>query len=145
MNICNNKKARHKYALDSEALEVGIALKGHEVKSLRTSAARLDKAYVIIKDNQLFLLNCYIGPYSFTPVSEPTRTRKLLAHKSQILELAQAMQQSGSVLIPLKMYFDKNHRAKVLIALAKGKQAHDKRSDLKREAVEQDERIKLKR
>jgi SsrA-binding protein len=133
--VTTNRKARHEYSI-LETYEAGIALKGTEVKSLRLGNANLSDGYATIKNGEVWLLGVHISPYeqgSYSNV-EPTRSRKLLMHKKEILKLHGRLSQEGLTLIPLQMYFKKNV-AKVQLGLAKGKRAYDKRHDIaKREA-----------
>ena len=138
--VCQNKKAYHDYRIE-ETVEAGIQLLGTEVKSLREGKSNLKDSYVIIKDSEVFLLNCHISPYSFGNVMnhDPLRTRKLLLHEREIQRLKGMSQQKGYTLIPLKIYF-KGPYAKVEVGLAKGKRLYEKREAIKekeaRRAVE---------
>lgn len=133
-----NKKAYFDYFIEDE-YEAGIELVGTEIKSIRSGNANLKDSYVVIKNNEAFLLNTYIGEYfegnRFN--HEERRTRKLLLHKKEINKLKEGSEQDGYSIIPLKIYL-KNNKAKILIGLAKGKKLYDKRDaikekDLKRE------------
>ncbi len=128
-SIAKNRRARHDYEL-LDTLEAGIVLVGSEVKSLRQGKASLQDAYGIVKDGELWLLNCHIAPYDKSGYvrHEPTRTRKLLLHKAQLRRLIGAVERKGLTLVPLELYF-KRGLAKVAIALARGKKLHDKRDD----------------
>jgi len=139
--VCQNRKAYHDYHID-ETVESGIALLGTEVKSLREGKANLKDGYVIIKGEEVFLLNCHISPYSHGNIMnhDPLRTRKLLLHKKEISRLAGKVIAKGYTLIPLKLYF-KDSFAKVEIGLAKGKKLFEKRDTIKeREARREIER-----
>jgi SsrA-binding protein len=129
--VCQNRKAYHDYFIE-ETIEAGIQLLGTEVKSLREGKANLKDSYVIIKDSELFLLNCHISPYSHGNIMnhDPLRTRKLLLHKKEIERLKGKIQQKGYTLIPLKIYF-KGPYAKVEVGLAKGKRQFEKRETIK--------------
>lgn len=130
--IVVNKKARHDYFIQ-ESFEAGIALQGWEVKSLRQGKVQLVDSYVLIKDGEAFLLGCMINPLisaSTHVVADPTRTRKLLLHKNELSKLFVATQQKGDTCVCTKLYW-KGHLVKCQIALAKGKQSHDKRSTIK--------------
>jgi len=134
--ICQNKKARHNYQI-SDIFETGIVLRGNEVKSLREGKGNLIDSYAIIKEGEMFLLNSYIGPYSHTTNQldyDPRRKRKLLLHKAEIRRLQGKIDEKGFSFIPLKMYF-KSGKAKVEMALAKGKRLYDKRESLKRKTL----------
>ena len=127
-SIIVNKKARFDYHLE-DRFEAGIALEGWEVKSLRAGRVQLVDSYVIIKNNEAFLLGAIITPLQtvsthYTP--EPRRTRKLLLHREELNKLIGAVERKGYTLVALAMYW-KRGKCKVEIGLAKGKQAHDKR------------------
>ncbi len=137
-SIARNRRARHDYhVLDS--WEAGIVLHGTEVKSLREGKANLTDAYGIVKDGEVWLLNLHISPYEkgthFN--HEPTRSRKLLLHSKEIRKLIGAVERQGLTLVPLELYF-KGGRAKVRLALGKGKKQHDKRADEKKREDERD-------
>lgn len=140
--IATNRKAHFRYFVE-ESLETGISLKGFEVKSLRQGRVSVEEAIVRIEDGELYLINLHIPPYPFLTAHEyePTRRRKLLAHKSEIKKWAQAVAAQGRTLIPLEIYF-KDGRAKVVIALARGKKIADKRETIKKREVERDLREK---
>ncbi len=129
--VCQNRKAFHDYHIE-ETIEAGISLLGTEVKSLRAGQANLKDSYVLVKDNEVFLLNCHISPYSHGNITnhEPLRTRKLLLHRKEIERLRGKVAQKGYTLIPLKVYF-KGSMAKVEVGLAKGKQVFEKRDKIK--------------
>lgn len=128
--ITENRKARHDFHIE-ETYEAGIALAGTEVKSLRAGKANLKDSFARVDKGEVFLYNAHISPYEqgnrFN--HEPLRTRKLLMHKHEIRKLIGKVQEKGLTLVPLKMYF-KNGKAKVLLALAKGKKLYDKRDDM---------------
>ncbi|MDQ1685722.1 MAG: SsrA-binding protein [Frankiaceae bacterium] len=128
--IAQNKKARHDYHID-ETYEAGLALLGTEVKSLRAGRASLVDAYGRIKDGEVWLEGAHIPEYdqgSWTN-HEPRRSRKLLLHREEIAKLIGKTKESGLTLVPLSLYF-KDGKAKVEIALARGKKAYDKRQTL---------------
>jgi len=128
--IAQNKKARHDYHID-ETYEAGLALVGTEVKSLRAGRASLVDAYGRIKDGEVWLEGVHIPEYdqgSWTN-HEPRRSRKLLLHRAEIAKLIGKTKESGLTLVPLSLYF-KDGKAKVEIALARGKKAYDKRQTL---------------
>ena len=128
--IAQNKKARHDYHID-ETYEAGLALLGTEVKSLRAGRASLVDAYGRIKDGEVWLEGMHIPEYdqgSWTN-HEPRRSRKLLLHRAEIAKLIGKTKESGLTLVPLSLYF-KDGKAKVEIALARGKKAYDKRQTL---------------
>lgn len=129
--VCQNRKAYHDYQIQ-ETSEAGIALLGTEVKSLREGKANLKDSYVIIKNDEVLLLNCHIGQYSHGNIMnhDPLRTRKLLLHRKEIDRLRGKVATKGFTLIPLKMYF-KGSFAKIEIGLAKGKRFFEKREAIK--------------
>ena len=136
--ICQNKKARHNYSIE-DTYEAGIALAGTEVKSLREGRANLGDSYGKIKNGEVFLVDAHISPYSHANRfnHDPLRTRKLLLHKKEIRRLIGKVQEKGFTLIPLRLYFS-NGKAKVELALGKGKKLFDKRETLKRKTMERD-------
>ncbi|MFG1417089.1 SsrA-binding protein SmpB [Xanthobacter sp. V0B-10] len=127
-----NRRARFDYSIE-EVFEAGVALTGTEVKSLRTGKATIGESYAAQKNGEMWLYNAYIPEYleanRFN--HETRRPRKLLLHKRQIAKLGNAVEREGMTVVPLKIYFNDRGRAKVEIALAKGRQAHDKREALK--------------
>jgi SsrA-binding protein len=128
--IAQNKKARHDYHIE-DTYEAGLVLVGTEVKSLRAGRASLVDAYAHIKDSEVWLENAHIPEYdqgSWTN-HEPRRSRKLLLHRDEIAKLIGKTKESGLTLVPLSLYF-KDGKAKVEIALARGKKAYDKRQTL---------------
>jgi SsrA-binding protein len=130
-DIAVNRRARHDYSIE-ETFEAGIALTGSEVKSLRAGKANLKDSYGRVQNNEVWLWNAHISPYG--PASqfghEPTRTRKLLLHRHEIARLHGRIKERGLTLIPLRLYF-KNGRAKVELALARGKKQYDKRASIR--------------
>jgi len=130
--LVSNRKAGFEYEL-LEKLEVGISLVGTEIKSLRDHGGSLHEAYVSIDKGELWLVNASIAPYRFGNVHNhpEKRKRKLLAHKNEIVRLQAAIQEKGLTCIPLSIYL-KNGKAKVKVALARGKKLHDKRETIKR-------------
>jgi SsrA-binding protein len=129
--ICRNKRALHEYNL-FDALECGIVLTGTEVKSLRDGSASLEDAYAKIMDGEIWLLGSDIPEYAMGNRlnHKPKRPRKLLMHRREIAKFAGKASERGYTLVPLKLYF-KAGRAKVELAVARGKQVHDKRQDQK--------------
>jgi SsrA-binding protein len=128
--IAQNKKARHDYHLE-DVFEAGLVLLGTEVKSLRAGRASLVDAFASVKDGEVWLQNAHIPEYtegSWTN-HEPRRPRKLLLHREQIAKLIGKTKESGLTIVPLSLYF-KDGKAKVEIALARGKRAYDKRQTL---------------
>jgi SsrA-binding protein len=143
--ICDNKKAYHNYFIE-DRFEAGIVLWGTEVKSLRNGKANIRDAYGIFKSGELFLMNAHIGAYEQgnRENHEPMRTRKLLLHRAELSKLWGKSEIKGYNLIPTKMYFKKGV-AKVEMALAKSKKAHDKRASTKEKEAKRDlDRIKKK-
>jgi SsrA-binding protein len=131
--ITTNRKAHRDYAV-LETLESGIELKGSEVKSIRASKINLEDGFARIEGGQVVLYNTHISPYeqaSYLNV-EPTRPRRLLLHKRQILKLAGELAQRGLTLVPLKVYFNDRGVAKIELALCKGKKIYDRREDMKK-------------
>jgi SsrA-binding protein len=131
-SVARNPKATHDYHI-LETWECGVVLTGTEVKSLRNGQASIKEAYARLRNGEVFLDGMNINRYNHDPV----RTRKLLLHRREIEKLIGAVEQKGLTLVPLELYF-KNGRAKVVIALGRGKKLHDKRDDLKRRAVERE-------
>jgi SsrA-binding protein len=130
--ICRNRRAFHEYEI-SDTLECGLVLTGTEVKSLREGSGSLEDAYAKIEDGELWLIGCDIPEYSMgnRMNHKPKRPRKLLLHRREIGKFAGKASQRGYTLVPLRMYF-KNGRAKVEVAVARGKQLHDKRQSQKK-------------
>lgn len=127
--IVLNKKAKHEYEI-GERFEAGVQLTGWEVKSLRAGKINLIDSYVLLKDGEAFILGAQIQPLPTVSthfVTDPTRTRKLLLHKKELARLHQATSQKGYTCICTALYW-KNHLVKAEVALAKGKQTHDKRA-----------------
>lgn len=136
--ICRNRRAYHDYAI-LETLECGIVLTGTEVKSLREGAGNLEDAYAKLDGSEVWLLGSDIPEYSMgnRMNHKPKRPRKLLLHRREIDKFAGKATQRGFTLVPLRMYF-KGGLAKVELAVAKGKQQHDKRQDLKKAEAQRD-------
>ena len=141
--IARNKRARHDYFIEEE-YEAGIVLEGCEVKSLREGRAQLQESYVILRQGEVFLFGAHFSPLNSVSThitADPTRTRKLLLHANEIGRLRGAVERRGYTLIPLSLYW-KRGRAKLKIALAKGKKQHDKRATIReREWNRQQHRI----
>ena len=129
--VSKNKKAFHDYHID-QTLEAGMVLSGAEDKSLRAAKVNLKDGYAQVKDGAVYLYNVHISPYSFatTMQQEPLRVRKLLLHKREIRKLIGKLHEKGIALIPLKIYFIANGKAKVELGLARGKKLYDKRQDI---------------
>jgi len=130
--IAVNRKARHDFFIEDE-YEVGLVLKGTEVKSLRLGKVNLKDSYARVKDGEVFIHQMHIGPYPFAHYEnhDPLRTRKLLLHKQEIKRLYAKINEKGHTLVPLKIYF-KDGKVKISLALAKGKRQYDKREAIKR-------------
>lgn len=142
-DVATNRAARFAYEI-VETFEVGIALQGTEVKSLRDGKARLQDSYAAIEEGQVFLRGSYIPPYPPARENhEPERARKLLMHRWEIERLIGRMQRKGLTLIPTRIYF-KGRRAKVELALAKGKDHADKRRSIRDRDVARDVEREMK-
>jgi len=139
--VATNRRARHDYDL-LETFECGIVLSGSEVKSLRTGKAQLGDAFARVTDGEVWLYGMHIPPWQFATgfgAHDPDRKRKLLLHRDQIDELMGKTQQQSLTLIPISLYF-RDGKAKVALALARGRKLHDKRQviaarDAEREAA----------
>lgn len=130
--VAENRKARHEYMIE-DSFEAGIVLQGTEVKSLRSGEATIAESYGEIRGEEAWLVNANIPEFSHGNRfnHDARRPRKLLLHARQIAKLAGAVQREGMTLVPLSIYFNPRGRAKVEIALAKGKKLHDKRASAK--------------
>jgi SsrA-binding protein len=130
--VAQNRKARFDYFIE-ETFEAGLQLTGTEVKSLRGGRSTIAESYVTEQGGEAWLVNANIPLYASGNRynHEPKRPRKLLLHKAQISKLIGAIQREGRTVVPLQVYFNGQGRAKIEIALAKGKQAHDKRQTIK--------------
>jgi SsrA-binding protein len=137
-SVARNRSARHDFHL-LEVLEAGLVLTGTEVKSLREGKANLSEAYGVVRDGEVWLQNMNIAPYASGGYvnHEPTRARKLLLHRREVRRLIGAVERQGLTLVPLELYFIRG-RAKVSMALAKGKKLHDKREASRRRDAERD-------
>src|SRR6476620_11269202 len=142
--ICRNKRALHEYHV-FDTLECGVVLTGTEVKSLRDHSASLDDAYARLDDGELWLVGSDIPEYAMGNRlnHKPKRPRKLLLHRREIDKFAGKASQRGFTLVPLRMYF-KNGRAKVEIAIARGKKLHDKRETQRTTEVKKELRREMK-
>ena len=129
--IAENKKARHDYEL-FDTFEAGLELKGTEIKSIRHGKVQLKDSYISIRDGQAYIKEMHISPYEFGNRfnHEETRDRRLLLHKNEILKLEQATKIKGYTIVPVRIYLS-HGLAKLEIALAKGKNLHDKRQSEK--------------
>ena len=135
-----NRKARFNYFIIDE-IEAGIELKGTEIKSIRNGKTSIEDAYARIKNREVFLTNMFIAKYEegnrFN--HDERRERKLLLHKSEIVKLSKKLELDNYTLVPLKLYFKKNH-AKILLGLCKGKKLYDKRETIKKRDLERENR-----
>jgi SsrA-binding protein len=139
--VARNRRARHDYHLE-DTFEAGLVLRGTEVKSLRAGRASLNEAFAQLTDGELWLHGLHIPEYTLGTWNnhEPRRTRKLLLHRKEIDRLASAVAERGFTIVPLSLYFS-GGRAKVELALARGKRTYDKRHDLaKRDAAREIDR-----
>ncbi len=136
--IAENRKARHDFHI-VDKFEAGLVLLGTEVKSLRQGRVNLKDSYARIKNGELWVYQMHIGPYPFAYYNnhEPLRPRKLLMHKYEIKRLYGKLNERGYTLIPLQIYF-RDGRAKLTLALAKGKRKHDKREAIRRRDEKRD-------
>ncbi len=140
--VAQNRRARHDYDI-LETVEAGIELRGSEVKSLREGRAQLKDAYARVEDDEMWLFGVHIPPWMYATgfgTHDPERRRRLLLHRNQIIELHNRVAQGGLTLIPLAIYF-KDGRAKVQLALARGRHTYDKRRAVaERDAQREEER-----
>lgn len=136
--IARNKKARHDYNIE-ETYEAGIKLQGTEIKSIRARNVNLKDSFAVIEKGEIFLYNMHISPYKQGNRynHEPERKRKLLLHKNEIRKLIGYTKQKGYTLIPLSIYL-KHDLAKIELAVAKGKNVHDKRRDIAKRTAERE-------
>lgn len=134
--IAKNSKAFHDYFVDSK-MECGIELAGTEVKSIRDGKVNMKDSYASIKDGELYIHSLHISPYEKGNIfnKDPMRSRKLLVHKSEILKLVGMVKQKGIALVPLSLYWDRNH-VKVELGVCRGKKLYDKRQDIAKKDAE---------
>jgi SsrA-binding protein len=137
--VADNRRARFNYAV-GDTFEAGIALTGTEVKSLRIGKATIAESYAGTKDGEMWLYNTNIPEYLQASrfIHTPKRPRKLLLHKREIAKLIIAVEREGMTIVPLKLYFNEKGRAKVQLAIARGKKLHDKREDLKKKDADRE-------
>lgn len=135
-----NRKARYDYFVE-DTYETGVVLKGTEIKSIRKGSVNLKDSYVVIRNEEAFILNMHIAHYKEGNIfnHEETRTRKLLLHKLEIKKLRSKLNVEGYTLVPLKLYF-KNGKVKILIGVAKGKKQYDKRETIKQRDIDRENR-----
>ena len=141
--LIDNRRVRHDYQL-LDTFEAGLSLQGPEVKSIRMGNANLAEAYVRLGDDGAWLVGCYVAPYAEAnrELQEPARPRRLLLHHHELHKLDRGIRQRGMTVVPVKLYL-KGSRIKLEIALARGKQQHDRRHDLKeRDAKREMERAR---
>lgn len=134
--IAKNSKAFHDYFVDSK-MECGIELAGTEVKSIRDGKVNMKDSYASIKNGELYIHSLHISPYEKGNIfnKDPMRSRKLLVHKSEILKLVGMVKQKGIALVPLSLYWNKNH-VKVELGVCRGKKLYDKRQDIAKKDAE---------
>ena len=137
--ISNNKKARHDYFIEEE-YETGIVLTGTEIKSIRAGGVSLRDSFAKVEKSEVFVYNMHISPYEkgnrFN--TDPMRPKKLLLHKKEIRKLIGYISRDGLTLVPLDVYLDRRGRAKMTLAVARGKKLYDKREDLAKRDAERD-------
>jgi SsrA-binding protein len=145
--VATNRRARHDYEI-LESVEVGLVLRGTEVKALRQGQINFKDSYAVIRNNEAWLVGCHISPYSHGTDAnhDPERDRKLLLHRREISRLTGKVAERGLTLVPLRLYF-KSGRAKLEIGLARGKKLHDKRSAIREREVrrEMDKAVRASR
>ena len=128
MSIVQNKKASHDFFIE-ERFEAGIALEGWEVKAIRAGHVQIKEAYVIVREEEIFLIGCHVTPLTAASThvqADPVRTRKLLMHTEEIRKLIGKVERAGYTMVPLDLHYTRG-RVKLEIGLAKGKKQHDKR------------------
>ena len=143
--IATNRRARREYFIE-DTYDAGLVLMGSEIKSVRAGRVNLQDSYVTIREGEAWLVHSHIAPYAQASHQnhEPRRDRKLLLHRRQINQLEGKVQAKGYTIIPLRMYL-RDNRAKVEIALAKGKKLYDKRADLAKRQAKRDIERALRR
>lgn len=139
-----NRKAKYDYEL-LDKFEAGIVLTGTEIKSIRNGQANLKDSYAIIKNGEVFLLNMHISAYKQGNIfnHDETRTRKLLLHKNEIKKISDKVSIKGLTLVPVKLYF-KEGKAKIELAVARGKHTYDKKETIKQRDIEKEVKKQLK-
>jgi len=143
--VAQNRRARHDFDIE-ETIETGVVLTGTEVKSCRTGKVNLAEAYAVVRDGELWLMQCHISPYAFGNRAnhEPMRPRKLLVHHDQLDTLEQKVTREGRTLVPLRLYL-KQGLVKAEIAVARGRKRHDKRASIAEREAERRMRQQLGR
>ena len=134
--IATNRKANFEYEI-LERFEAGVVLTGTEVKSVRDSKINIKESYAVIKNGEVWLLNCHINEYAFGNINnhEPLRSRKLLLNKREIRKIKKQLNEKGLTLVPLKVYF-KGSLIKIELGVARGKKIYDKRESIKKRETE---------
>lgn len=135
--VANNKKARHDFFID-DVYEAGLVLTGTEIKSIRAGRVSIKESFAKIKNGEVFVYGMHISPYEQGNIFnvDPLRDRKLLLHKREIMKLQEATREKGLTLVPLNVYINEDGRAKMELAVARGKKNYDKREDIaKRDAL----------
>jgi SsrA-binding protein len=142
--VADNRKARHDYHI-LETWEAGVALLGTEVKAIREGRVNLRDSFARLDNGEVWLMNVHISPYSHSGYAshEERRQRKLLLHRDEIRKLTGRVTEKGLTLVPLQLYFTRG-RLKVTLALARGKQLHDKRETLRRREIDRETRAAVK-
>lgn len=143
--ILKNKKARFNYHIE-EKLEAGIVLAGSEIKSIRAGKINIGEAYITVKDQEVFLINCRISPYDQASIynHDPLRDKKLLLNRREIQKLSKKIEKKGWTIIPLSVYINDKNIAKIEIGLCIGKKYHDKRESEKKKETEREIQKALK-
>ena len=142
--IAKNKKAFHEFEV-LDRYEAGLVLQGTEVKSLREGKVNLKESFARVKNGEVWLEGCHISPYEYGNIHnhDPIRPRKLLLHRREISQLIVKVEQKGLTLVPLSLYFT-NGKAKLELAVARGKKLHDKRETERRKTIEREVQAELK-
>jgi SsrA-binding protein len=138
--LAKNKKAYHDYFIE-EKFEAGLVLQGSEVKGIRANRVNLKDSFIRFVNGEAFLFNAHIGRLETTHhyyTHEERGSRKLLLHKKQLLKMKKAVDRDGYTIVPIQLYFNARNLVKIQIAIAKGKQNHDKRNDLKEKDQKRD-------
>ena len=140
-----NRRARHDYFIE-ETYEAGIVLTGTEIKSIRNGSCNIKDCYGIVKNNEVFLLNMFVGQYKEGNIfnHEESRSRKLLLHKKEIKKIKESLEEKGLTLIPIKLYFKENI-LKVELGICRGKKDYDKRESIKERDIKREMEKNLKR
>jgi SsrA-binding protein len=143
--VATNRKARHNYFI-SDTYEAGISLKGSEIKSIRAGRISIKEAYVQIEDQEAWLINAHISPYEQASYlgHDPRRKRKLLLHRKEINRLWDEVRKKGMTIVPMRVYL-KNGRAKIEIAVGRGKKQYDKRHQIAKRTAQRDMERNLRR